>query len=108
MVLSGGNTIYPSEVEAALQTLPFVRTAHVFGLDHADLGSELVAVIEPAAAGMTEDVLKAALADVLPRYKQPRRLWLCAKMPVTPSGKVEARTVRQWVAEESDVLERLY
>jgi len=107
MVLSGGNNIYPSEVEAALQSLPFVRAAHVFGREHADLGSELVAVIEPTAPGLTAEALTTALADLLPRYKQPRRLWLCAKMPTTPSGKVEAKTVRQWVAEESDVLEPL-
>ena len=108
MVLSGGNNIYPSEVEAALQSLPLVRAAHVFGRDHADLGSELVAVIEPTAPGLTAAVLTTALADLLPRYKQPRRLWLCAKMPTTPSGKVEAKTVRQWVAQESDVLEQLF
>lgn len=107
MVLSGGNNIYPSEVEAALQSLPFVHAAHVFGLEHADLGSELVAVIEPAGPGLTLQALRAALAEILPRYKQPRRFWLCGKMPVTPSGKVEAKTVRQWVAEESDALERL-
>lgn len=107
MVLSGGNNIYPSEVEAALQSLPFVRAAHVFGREHADLGSELVAVIEPTAPGLTTAALTTALADLLPRYKQPRRLWLCAKMPTTPSGKVEAKTVRQWVAEESDVLKPL-
>ncbi len=47
------------------------------------------------------------MAQVLPRYKQPRRLWLCRTMPVTSSGKVAAKTVRQWVAEENDALERL-
>jgi len=108
MVLSGGNNIYPSEVEAALTGLAGVRAAHVFGLDHADLGSELVAVIEPAEPGLTAAALKAAMDAVLPRYKQPRRLWLCRALPVTPSGKIEAKTVRQWVAEDSDALERLY
>ena len=83
-----------------------VRAAHVFGLDHADLGSELVAVIEPARQDLTPDALGAALAERLPRYKQPRRIWRCRAMPVTPSGKVEAKTVRQWVAEENDALER--
>ncbi|WP_411033172.1 class I adenylate-forming enzyme family protein [Shinella sp. BYT-45] len=107
MVLSGGNNIYPSEVEAALLGLPRVRGAHVFGIDHADLGSELVAVIEPDGPGPAPEALKAAMAAVLPRYKQPRRLWLCRALPVTPSGKVEAKTVRQWVAEASDALERL-
>ena len=84
-----------------------VRAAHVFGVEHADLGSALVAVIEPDGPGLTATELKAAMAAVLPRYKQPRRIWLCRAMPVTPSGKVEARTVRQWVAEGSDALERL-
>lgn len=106
MVLSGGNNIYPSEVEAALLGLPQVSAAHVFGVDHADLGSELVAVIEPSGSDLTSDGLVAAMAEILPRYKQPRRLWLCRAMPVTPSGKVEAKTVRQWVAEGSDALER--
>ena len=106
MVLSGGNNIYPSEVEAALLGLAGVRAAHVFGVEHADLGSELVAVIEPEGPGLSAAELKAAMAAVLPRYKQPRRIWLCRAMPVTPSGKVEAKTVRQWVAEENDALER--
>jgi len=108
MVLSGGNNIYPSEVEAALTGLAGVRAAHIFGLDHADLGSELVAVVEPAEPGLTATALRTAMDAALPRYKQPRRLWLCRALPVTPSGKVEAKTVRQWVAEDSDALERLY
>ena len=106
MVLSGGNNIYPSEVEMALCDTCLVRAAHVFGLDHADLGTELVAVIEPERPGLTPLALTAALSEFLPRYKQPRRIWLCRALPVTPSGKVAAKTVRQWVAEESDALRR--
>lgn len=106
MVLSGGNNIYPSEVETALRDTGLVRAAHVFGIDHADLGSELVAVIEPERPGLTPRALTAALSEFLPRYKQPRRIWLCRAMPVTSSGKVAAKTVRQWVAEESDALDR--
>lgn len=106
MVLSGGNNIYPSEVETALRDTALIRTAHVFGIDHADLGSELVAVIEPEQPGLTPEALTAALSALLPRYKQPRRIWLCRAMPMTPSGKVAAKTVRQWVVEESDALDR--
>lgn len=108
MVLSGGNNIYPSEVEAALLGLPDVRSAHVFGIDHDDLGSELVAVIEPRLTDPTQDSLTHAMRAILPRYKHPRRVWLCRAMPVTPSGKVEAKTVRQWVTEGSGALERLF
>jgi long-chain acyl-CoA synthetase len=105
MVISGGNNIYPSEIEDILSGLPFVRAAHVFGLEHADLGMELVAVIDPAD-GLTTETLAAGMAKALPRYKQPRRIWLCRSMPTTTSGKVSAKTVRQWVAEGSDALER--
>lgn len=108
MILSGGNNIYPIEVEAALLSLPDVRAAHVFGIDHADLGSELVAVVEPRSSDLSPDAFRAAMAKVLPRYKQPRRLWLCRAMPATPSGKVAAKTVRQWVVEDSDALERFF
>lgn len=107
MVLSGGNNIYPSEVESALANLAGIRAAHVFGVEDADLGTALVAVIEPEAA-LTPDGLKAAMAAVLPRYKQPRRVWLCRAMPVTPSGKIEAKTVRQWAMEENDALVPLF
>ena len=103
MVLSGGNNIYPSEVEAALTGLAGIRAAHVFGVEDADLGGALAAVIEPDG-DLTPDGLKAAMAAVLPRYKQPRRIWLCRALPVTPSGKVEAKTVRQWVMEANDAL----
>lgn len=106
MVLSGGNNIYPSEVETALRDTGLVRAAHVFGIHHADLGNELVAVIEPERPGLTPRALTAALSEFLPRYKQPRRIWLCRAMPVTSSGKVAAKTVRQWVAEENDALDR--
>jgi acyl-CoA synthetase (AMP-forming)/AMP-acid ligase II len=106
MILSGGNNIYPCEVETALLGLSFVHAAHVFGIENADLGSELVAVIEPDGAALAPETLKAAMGHVLARYKHPRRIWLCRAMPVTASGKVEAKTVRQWVSEESDALER--
>ncbi len=106
MVVSGGNNIYPSEVETVILGAAGVDGAFVFGLDHPDLGSELAAVIEPGD-GFDQAALERHLAAALPRYKRPRRIWLCRKMPMTASGKVAARELRLWIAEENSALERL-
>ncbi|NRQ13866.1 class I adenylate-forming enzyme family protein [Ensifer sesbaniae] len=107
MVLSGGNNIYPQEVETTLTAHPGVHAAVVLGLDHPDLGSELVAVIEPEGSAFDREALGRHLAAHLPRYKHPRRLWLCRKMPMTRSGKVAAGLLRQWISDENDGLERI-
>lgn len=83
-----------------------MNAAFVFGLHHPDLGSELAAVIEPGD-GFDHAALERHLAADLPRYKRPRRIWLCRKMPMTASGKVAAGELRQWIATENSALERL-
>ena len=107
MIISGGNNIYPSEVEAALTSLSFIRAAHVFGMAHDDLGAELVAVVEPREAGVDRDRILAGLEVILPRYKRPRRFWLCRTLPMTGSGKIAAGTVRAWLAEGSNAVAEL-
>lgn len=107
MVLSGGNNIYPQEVEAVLIGDAGVHAALVLGLDHPDLGSELVGVIEPEGGIFDREALDRHLAAHLPRYKHPRRIWLCRNMPMTQSGKVAAGTLRQWIADGNDALELL-
>ncbi|MDP9628173.1 UNVERIFIED_ORG: acyl-CoA synthetase (AMP-forming)/AMP-acid ligase II [Ensifer adhaerens] len=105
MVLSGGNNIYPQEVEATLVGHADVHAAFVLGLDHPDLGSELVAVIEPNGATIDRAALDRHLDSHLPRYKHPRRIWLCHTLPMTQSGKVAAGTLKQWIVDGHDALE---
>lgn len=105
MVLSGGNNIYPQEVEATLAGHAGVHAAFVLGLDHPDLGSELVAIIEPNGAAIERAALDRHLDSHLPRYKHPRRIWLCRSLPMTQSGKVAAGTLKQWIVDGHDALE---
>ncbi|WP_457582494.1 AMP-binding protein [Ensifer canadensis] len=105
MVLSGGNNIYPQEVEVTLAGHADVHAAFVLGLDHPDLGSELVAVIEPNAVAIDRAALDRHLDSHLPRYKHPRRIWLCRTLPMTQSGKVAAGTLKQWIVDGHDALE---
>lgn len=106
MVVSGGNNIYPSEVEMVIMAAAGVDAALVLGLDHPDLGSELAAIIQPNGT-FEQTTLARHLADALPRYKHPRKIWLCRQMPMTASGKIASKELRQWIAEGDPALERL-
>ncbi|MCA1440575.1 AMP-binding protein [Ensifer sp. IC4062] len=107
MVLSGGNNIYPSEVEAVITAADEVSAVQVLGLDHPDLGSELAAIIQPRGEAFDRLALERHLAAALPRYKHPRKIWLCRHMPMTASGKIATKELRQWIAEGNGALERL-
>ncbi|WP_331373595.1 class I adenylate-forming enzyme family protein [Sinorhizobium chiapasense] len=107
MVLSGGNNIYPSEVEAVIMAADNVSAVQVLGLDHPDLGCELAAIIEPRGEAFDHSALERHLAAALPRYKHPRKTWLCREMPMTASGKIATKELRQWIAEGNGALERL-
>jgi acyl-CoA synthetase (AMP-forming)/AMP-acid ligase II len=94
LIKSGGASVTPSEVEAALLALPGVQEAYVVGLPDAERG-ELVAAAVVAAAGarLDPDELRACLRRELAAYKVPRLLRVVehAALPFTDSGKIDRR-----------------
>lgn len=109
LVVTGGENVYPAEVEQALERCPGVRRALVLGVPDERWGQIVAAVvaIDPAllAAAQAGSLpppapafaagLRRALADLcaasLAPHKRPRRLALVADLPLTPSGKVDRR-----------------
>ena len=89
LILTGGENVYPSEVEAALEDMPGVTTALVLGLTDAVWGAIVTALIVPAAGGpaVTPQALAGFLRPRLARYKSPRRFALVGQLPVTAGGK---------------------
>jgi bile acid-coenzyme A ligase len=71
MILVGGSTVYPAEVEAAIEEHPAVRSSVVIGLPDEDLGSGIHAIIDAADAVTKEDLL-AHLSCRLVSYQRPR------------------------------------
>jgi bile acid-coenzyme A ligase len=71
MIVTGGENVFPAEVEAALELHPGVRSSVVVGLPDDELGHVVHAVVE-AAPGVTESTLRTHLAEHLARYKTPR------------------------------------
>jgi len=90
MIISGGENIYPSEVERALMKLPGIRRAAVIGIRDPVWGQIPVALVE--ADDLTDgqaDRWTAALRETLAGYKIPRRIIPVDTLPTTALGKLE-------------------
>ncbi|MCB9915484.1 MAG: AMP-binding protein [Planctomycetes bacterium] len=99
VILTGGETVYSTEVENALYTHQLVREAAVVGLPD-ELWGEVVAAAVVRAPGADGRVLRAPelLAHCrlfLAGYKVPRRLAFFDELPKTGSGKLQKRIVRE-------------
>jgi fatty-acyl-CoA synthase len=92
MIVSGGENVYPLEVEQALNAHPAVREAAVIGVDDVEFGQRLAAfvVLEPAAAVTPED-LKRHVKERLAGYKVPRDVTVLAELPRNAAGKIVKR-----------------
>ena len=97
MILSGGANIYPAEVEAALESHPQIRSAVVVGLPDDDLGQRVHAVIQ-ATAALTDDDVRAHVAERLVRYKVPRSFEFVATPLRDDAGKVRRAAIREAAA----------
>jgi fatty-acyl-CoA synthase len=90
MIISGGENIYPAEIESLLAEHPAVAECAVLGLPDATWGEMVVAVVvwQPDAVP-AEDALRDFLSGRLARYKLPRRIVALASLPKTALGKVQ-------------------
>lgn len=100
LIISGGENIYPAEVEAVLLAHPAVAEAGVVGLADAQWGQAPVAgvALRPGASA-GEDELLAFCAARLARYKIPRRVAFYDSLPRNSSGKLLRRVLRGWLAD---------
>ncbi|KAB7751594.1 acyl-CoA ligase FadD12 [Mycolicibacterium mucogenicum] len=95
MIVSGGENVYPIEVEKTLSTHPDVAEATVLGVDDEQYGQRLAAfVVLTDGAGATEDVLKQHVRDNLANYKVPRSITVLAELPRNSTGKIDRRELR--------------
>jgi acyl-CoA synthetase (AMP-forming)/AMP-acid ligase II len=96
MIVSGGENVFPKEVEDELARHPAVSDAAALGVDDADFGQRLRAfvVVEPGN-DVSEDDLKAHVKQNLARYKVPREIWFLEELPRNATGKVLKRELRE-------------
>lgn len=98
MIVTGGENVYPSEVEAALLRHPAVVEAAVVATPHDRLVEQVTAVlVTDGPTPLTLDELRAFLRanTSLAAFKHPRRLELTDELPKTGSGKVDRAALKQ-------------
>lgn len=91
IIVTGGENVLATEVEAALEEHEAIEAACVFGLDDAAWGEAVTAVLVATAAPPADGELIAHLAERLARYKIPRRIAYLDTMPRLPTGKLDRR-----------------
>jgi fatty-acyl-CoA synthase len=100
MIVSGGENIFPIEIENVLGERADVAQAVVVGVPDDRWGEAAVAVVVPAPGSSPDPaVLEAFLRDRLAAFKVPRRWVLVDDLPRTASGKVQKHLVQEQLAE---------
>ena len=94
LIVSGGENVYPAEVERVLTGHPSVKVACVIGLPHPDWGKQVAAIVVlHDGASLSADELLEYSRLHLAGYKQPRAIFFSDTLPLTGSGKVQRKKV---------------
>ena len=89
MIISGGENVYPAEVEDALYRHPGIKEVAVIGVQHASWGETVRAVVvRKDGVSLTEQDVIEFSQDKLARYKQPKSVVFIDVLPRNPAGKV--------------------
>jgi fatty-acyl-CoA synthase len=96
MFISGGENVYPAEIERVLYRHPAVHMCAVIGVPDATWGEVGTAcVVLHAEAAVTEEDLIAHLGDHLARYKVPKSVEFLLELPISAAGKILKRELRE-------------
>jgi len=103
MIISGGENVYPTEIEEVLSHHPGVRELAVIGVPDEKWGEAVHAVIVPReGSGITVADIMAYCQGRLAGYKRPRSVEFVDSLPKNPTGKILRRVIREkhWVGHE--------
>jgi long-chain acyl-CoA synthetase len=101
LILTGGVSVLPEDVEAALRGAPGVGGLVIVATPHARLGQVVTAVIEPSDSPPRLAELRARAEALLAPAQRPRRWWLTPRLPRTASGKLARGVVSRGLADGS-------
>ena len=96
MIVSGGENVFPAEVEDLISGHPEVIEATAIGVEDKDWGHRLRAfVVKKQDASVDEDAIKVYVRDHLARYKVPREVIFLEELPRNPTGKILKLELRE-------------
>ncbi len=102
MIVSGGENVFPKEIEDTLARHPEVAEAAALGVEDDDFGQRLRAfVVLEGDSSASEQELKDHVKKNLARYKVPREIWFIEELPRNATGKVLKRELREMEAPDT-------
>lgn len=102
MIITGGENVYPAEVERALMAFPGVQDVAVVGMADDQWGESVVAVMSCLDGKVpTIDEVRLFAQDYLARYKLPKKLVITGTVPRNGAGKLDKAAVRELVNRET-------
>ena len=102
MIITGGENVYPREVEEVLYTRPEVQECAVIGLPDKEWGERVTAYIIPQPGKtIDKDELKSFLKTRLAPFKVPKEFHAVSELPKSPAGKILKRELRAQVLGKS-------
>ena len=103
MIVSGGENVFPAEVEDLISGHPDVVEATALGVEDKEWGHRLRAfVVKTDGASIGEDDIKTYVREHLARYKVPREVVFLDELPRNPTGKVLKRELREMAVGGAD------
>src|SRR5262249_1931486 len=98
MIITGGENVFPSEIERELAAIDGIAEAVAFGVPDSHWGERVEAAVRPTAEGSIDpDALRESLGAVLAGYKIPKRIHVVEQIPLTGSSKPDrAALVREY------------
>lgn len=94
VVISGGENIFPVEIEEFLRVHDDIKDAAVIGMPDRRLGEIPVAIVEIKPGRELTEAMVMEFCEALPRYKRPRQVFF-DKVPRNPTGKIEKPKLRE-------------
>ena len=104
LIITGGENIYPVQIEDFLRGYEKIRDVAVIGEAHPRLGEVAIAIIDTKEECTVDEIFEFCLA--LPRYKRPRRV-VFDTIPRNPTGKIEKPVLREKYAGGSIVAKQI-
>jgi feruloyl-CoA synthase len=96
IIITGGENVYPKEVEDALTQHPSIADAAIFGVPHESWGETVAAeVVMKGSETLTPEDIRQYLESRLARYKIPRLVYFSEQLPRTPTGMIQKFVLRE-------------
>jgi o-succinylbenzoate---CoA ligase len=94
-IITGGENVYPDEVEAAIRATQLVNDVCVIGISDRNWGQAVTALYVPSNSSVTTTALQTTIENKLSKFKHPKYWLSLPNLPRNPQGKINREQLRQ-------------